>query len=965
MQKIKRFVCILILISVLLPCIGSAAEQQKVYPIYNNYYKVPNVTMEDISAIENLKGKYDKLTFGMNYSTEAFIQDDGTIGGYADLFCKWLSDFIDIPVEPQICDWDELISGLASNEINFTGELTSTPERLNIYYMTDPIAERPISYFYLAESESLNIIAKERPLRYAFLNGSTAYGFIKEASNEEFEAYHIEDYNQAVKLLEDGTIDAFFEDGTAEAAFDGYPNIKATEFFPLIYAPVSLTTQTEELKPIIDVVQKYLNQGAIFHLTELYNRGHEDYLNHKLYTQLSQEEKDYLNSHIYDGSAIPVAAEFDNYPASFFNIREKEWQGIAIDVLKEISTLTGLNFQVTNEPTSTWPELLEKLDNGEVSIITELIPSAEREGNYLWTDKAYSEDYYALISKSEKADIKINQIRYSRVAFPADTAYQEVFTEWFPNHPNIAIYETTDECFVALEKDEVEFVMASRNLLLSVTNYLEKPGYKANIIFNRSYESSFGFNKNEEVLCSIINKAQNIIDTDSITDRWTRKIFDYRGKLAQTQLPYLFGVAILFGVIVIMLLFMFIKNKKASIVLEKTVKQRTEELEIQTKAAKVASKAKSEFLARMSHEIRTPLNAIIGMAQIAKQIPDQPEKTDHSISQILTASNHLLGILNDVLDMSKIESGKFTLSFEPFALRPAMEEVVNIIEQRCKEKSIVFKTSYEKLPATSVIGDKLRLKQVLINLLGNAVKFTDKNGIITFTTDIISENEEEIKIFFSVKDNGIGMTEEQIRHLFVAFEQADSSIAVHYGGTGLGLAISQNLVKQMNGLIEVKSELKSGSEFYFTLTLKKTKETVENLENKDDLLPDLSNKRILIVEDVEINRVILAELLSECNLQIEEAEDGNKAIEMISSNKSGYYDLIFMDIQMPILNGYEATKVIRNMDKEDAKTIPIIAMTANAYKEDIEKALENGMNGHLAKPIDIIEVKQTIKRYLV
>ncbi|QQO09951.1 response regulator [Breznakiella homolactica] len=386
--------------------------------------------------------------------------------------------------------------------------------------------------------------------------------------------------------------------------------------------------------------------------------------------------------------------------------------------------------------------------------------------------------------------------------------------------------------------------------------------------------------------------------------------------------------------------------------LEATVRERTAELEEQTEAARVASRTKSEFLARMSHEIRTPLNAIIGMAQIARKTAED-RKTADSLDEILTASSHLLGLLNDVLDMSKIESGKFTLIKEPFFLRSALEEVAAIIILRCREKNIRFSTDLETIPNVCVLGDKLRLKQILINLLGNAVKFTPEGGHVGFMLVLDSQPENKIAVTFSVADDGIGMTEEQISKLFVAFEQAHSAIAARYGGTGLGLAISHGLITNMGGQITVQSQIGKGSIFTFSITLDTIAGREEVPENDGQEVPDLKGRRILIVEDIEINRIILKELLAETGMAIEEAEDGVQALDKFNASPENYYNLIFMDIQMPNMDGYETARQIRASGRGDAASVPIIAMTANAYREDIEKAMASGMNGHLAKPVDI------------
>jgi len=392
-------------------------------------------------------------------------------------------------------------------------------------------------------------------------------------------------------------------------------------------------------------------------------------------------------------------------------------------------------------------------------------------------------------------------------------------------------------------------------------------------------------------------------------------------------------------------------------------------------AAEAASTAKSVFLANMSHEIRTPLNAVIGMALVARKTASN-EKTHMAINEIETASRHLQGVLNNVLDMSKIESGKFELVHEVFFLRTAMSEVAELINQRCVEKNIRLDTTFGNMENFCIIGDKLRLKQILINLLGNAVKFTPENGTIVFDLSIEEESEETVKVHFTAADNGMGMNEEQLRTLFRAFSQADASIFSRFGGTGLGLSISQNLALMMGGEITVKSKPGEGSSFEFTLLFPRAETIPDKGEDAGGIVPDLEGKHLLLVEDVEINRVIIHELLEETHVEIDDAENGFAAIAAFSEKPSNYYHLIFMDIQMPLMDGYEVTRRIRVIEAERISAsraesleqpdgVPIVAMTANAYKEDIEKAFAAGMNGHLAKPIDMNAVMRMLAEKLL
>lgn len=393
-------------------------------------------------------------------------------------------------------------------------------------------------------------------------------------------------------------------------------------------------------------------------------------------------------------------------------------------------------------------------------------------------------------------------------------------------------------------------------------------------------------------------------------------------------------------------------------------------LEETTELAKKASQAKSEFLSKMSHEIRTPLNAIIGMSKIAEDSNDI-DKINHCMSIINSSSSHLLNIINDILDMSKIEAGKFVLDHSPFNLQTLLTNACNLLRDKAEEKNQIINTIYDDNIHVHYIGDEMRLSQVLINILSNAVKFTPEEGEITLSVEEISETDAHSRIVFEVKDTGIGMSEEQIKKLFVSFEQADAGISRKYGGTGLGLAISKSIVEHMNGKINVVSKQGEGAVFTFDVVIEKTESSENQLQTNDmsyagsdKKLYDFSDVHILFAEDIDINTEIFCTLLEPTNLKIDTVVNGEEAVMKFRQNPDKY-DLIIMDIQMPVMDGLNASKAIRALDIPRAKDIPIIAMTANVFKEDEEKSIAAGMNDHLGKPIDEAAALETIAKYKV
>ncbi|MDL2287676.1 response regulator [Eubacteriales bacterium OttesenSCG-928-G02] len=384
--------------------------------------------------------------------------------------------------------------------------------------------------------------------------------------------------------------------------------------------------------------------------------------------------------------------------------------------------------------------------------------------------------------------------------------------------------------------------------------------------------------------------------------------------------------------------------------------------------AEQASRAKSEFLSHMSHEIRTPMNAIIGMAQIARRSNDV-NKYLECINQIEISSHHLLGILNDILDMSKIEAGKLIFSEETIDLNENINYVVSMMNSKASEENKHI-TSVIDIKNKYIVTDSLRLNQVIINLISNAIKFSPANSDIKVSVSELNDNGDTCLYHFEIEDHGIGMSKEQTERLFKSFEQADASITKRFGGTGLGLSISKNIIDMMDGEIWVESELGKGSTFLFNVNLKKSskKTSASSIDYDTSISPNeqynFSGHKMLIVDDIEINRIIITELFSDVGLTIDEAANGYEAIEKFSNSPLNYYSLIFMDMQMPELDGCEATKRIRSLDRPDAKDVPIIALTANVIKEDIAIAINAGMNDHISKPIDREKTLLIMKKYL-
>ena len=376
--------------------------------------------------------------------------------------------------------------------------------------------------------------------------------------------------------------------------------------------------------------------------------------------------------------------------------------------------------------------------------------------------------------------------------------------------------------------------------------------------------------------------------------------------------------------------------------------------------AEEANKGKSYFLFNMSHDIRTPLNAIIGYSELAKNHLDEKEVLDDYIYKIQTCGRQLLGLIGDVLDMAKIESGNLEISEKPCLCQDLMSDIMISVNESAKKKGLEFEASGNACHST-ILCDKVKVQKILLNILSNAVKYTPKGGKISLSVqEKIREDEGLSDFTFVVKDNGIGISKEFLPYIFNSFSRERNATISGVSGTGLGMTITKRLVDAMGGKIEVESQQNMGT----TVTVSITFSRIVGLEEKqEEIIPDafLKGIRVLLVEDNEINGEIASEMLRELKVNVDLVTNGKECIDALLEKDAGYYDLVLMDIQMPVMDGYEATRIIRRFSDKDKRLIPVIAMTANAFEEDKQKAFQSGMNGHLAKPVEMRHLIQALK----
>jgi PAS domain S-box-containing protein len=902
-------------------------------------------------------------------------------------------------------------------------------------------------------------------------------------------------------MLKSGEVDAFFNEGPGEYIFETSGDVVSHSFVPLIIESVSLATRNAALAPIISVTQKAIASGGRQYLSQLYNQGYLDYLRYTLNMRLNAEERDYLRNN----SVIRLAAEYDAYPVSFYNIYEKEWQGIAFDILHEVEQLTGLKIERVNGRNTEWPELLKLLRSGEAAMITELLRTDDRAGKYVWTKNIFISDNFALLSKSEYPNLNLNDIMNAKVGLRKDTVYAELFYKWFSEHENAFEYSSHAEAFEALVNGEVDVVMSDRKELLFLSNYSELPGYKVNLVFDRLAETTFGFNVNEGVLAKIIDETLMLIDVDAISSNWIYKTYDYKAKILEAQRPWLFGAIGLSLVVLILILFLFHRISNEEKRLEKIVAEKTSNLtaildttpdiiffkdlnsltidcnkasenyfsvpkekiigrpdtealgwteEIQQRhvaadtrvfsekqmviveeyiqspggdsrlfetiktpliqdnkvtglvgisrditrrkaaedeakkvsaeaieayaEAKTASEAKSRFLANMSHEMRTPMNVIVGLTDLLLEEDETPGKTKETLEKINTAGNTLMGLINDVLDISKVEAGKLELMPVQYDVASLLSDIITLNIIRIESKPITFKLDIDENMPHSLFGDDIRIKQILNNLLSNAFKYT-KEGTVTLGA-VTNSDSGGIWVSIYVSDTGIGIHKEDIKKLFTDYNQVDTRANREIEGTGLGLSITKKFIELMDGEISVESEYGKGSTFHMRIRQgfvtnevlgRKTVESLRSLHYPDRKKqvqgklsrPDLSYAKVLVVDDFPTNLDVATGMLRKYKMQVDCVTSGQEAVDLIAAGDPAY-NAVFMDHMMPGMDGMEATAAIRALGTEYAHKIPIIALTANVVAGNEQMFLDNGFDAYLPKPFSVMSLDSIVQQWV-
>lgn len=674
--------------------------------------------------------------------------------------------------------------------------------------------------------------------------------------------------------------------------------------------------------------------------------------------QLSDRDLEYVN----ERKTITVAVPENWYPLYCKETPLKNHTGIMADVLDEIKSFTGLRFSYVYA--KNYADAIRLIQQGDADILD----------FFLGDENDAAQLGLALSASYVSANNII--VRNKACSYPAPGLVGAlVENQRLPSGisvEKIRFYPSIKEALFAVNNGEADFIYGlSSRMEQDILRYHFTNLAPVTLVNDQSTISFALPIPVDPDLLTILNKAINNLSESERTVIRNRNLesigvseFSLTDFIYANPLQFMFIVMFVLSVLFTALLLAIGARMKATVI------------QGNLKRAEAANLAKSEFLSRMSHEIRTPMNGIVGMSTIAMQNIDNTDKIKDCLEKVIMSSKHLLALINDVLDMSKIESGKVELRHESFNFRAFLQDFENLYGEQAKSKGISYETVLASDLEVQIIGDSLRLNQVLSNLLSNALKFTPAKGIIKLRVSKTGEDQENVYLRFEVIDTGCGIAEENYDKIFESFEQENVDVTYKYGGTGLGLSIVKRFTQLMGGSIHVTSVQGSGSTFTVDLPFGKVKESGElarfsDINGRDDLAKDcyvidydFKGKRILLVEDNELNREIAEELIGATGASVESAEDGVQAVEKFKESAEGYYDLILMDVQMPHMDGYEATRCIRALGRSDAQKVPIFAMTANAFAEDVQKSREAGMNAHISKPLDIRAVYKQMNRYL-
>ena len=849
--------------------------------------------------------------------------------------------------------WETCFDELKSGKIDILGGVSYTEERSGQMLFSDmPMGEERYYIYTYAENEGISAS------NLSSFDGKNI-GVLKDHIPEELlniwetkNGLHMNHFNistteEVLDKMKNHEIDCFV---SSEYAMWGENEISPVTSIgeSNIYFAVSMNRP--ELKKALDDAMRRIKDDNPFYTDELYSR----YLSAQGRAFLSKEEKDWIEEH----GAIKIGYLNNDTGVSMMDSTTGELTGVITDYIEIAkNSLSGHTLEFELKGYNTRSEQLEALHNHEIDLIFHVSQNpyyAEKNG-FVLSDTIWTFNMAAITAGKSFDETAGNTIALAKDNFSLKAYISYNYPQW-----DIKEYDTVDDALQAAKNGKADCFVSHSGYII---NYLKNNQSLNYFYLTKPADASFGIAQGEPLLLSIMNKTLTAVSEEKLSGA----VITYSNSMRKvTLMDYIrdnFLVVSVSGIVVFALILSVIihalrKAKKAADNanrLNQRLEKNKKELQIALEEAQSANKAKTSFLSNMSHDIRTPINGIVGMLAIIQKSEGNQERIKDCLDKIEESSKLLLSLINDVLDMAKLESDSIIINSESVNLDLVCQEITETVGFQAEEAGLSVTGEHDDYSNVYVWSTPLYLKKILMNLFTNSMKYNKPNGSISMSMKTLEKSDDYITCEFKIQDTGIGMSEEFIKNkLFVPFVQAENSARSKYTGTGLGMPIVKQLVEKMGGTISVESKLGEGSCFKVVIPFK-----LDNSRNHESTVidekanADISGLHLLLVEDNELNMEIAEFMLEDCGVSVDKALNGQEAVQKFEASKAGEYDAVLMDVMMPVMDGLTAAKTIRAMAHPDAKTIPIIAMTANAFREDVEKCLEAGMNAHMAKPLDI------------